>query len=386
MKPFTITVFDEDSGEVRWKKKQGFWEDAPASAFVDDEGRAAIFHANGNLVIYDQRGERCGRVQLKETSIGEYIDYSTAERNKLNMALQGYFVQMPANDAFCLVGPRGERLLIDLDSGAVRPAEEARQTLDLAERRFAAEVLRDHAELDAERAWTVRRALGIAGRLEMHELLEHIRHWEACDRIGDSWFFANDRPDVHGVAWLREMEPGQVDPHRYDSFPVRRAAQVALRRLGASLAPLRATAIYAIRKDAEYDDRHSADLGMGEASYICSKAERERSRDEPEFELGVSPAAVLELLGAPDEVIEDEDGAWIYDLDGESPKSLYLSWSYSGDGPSRATLESQRLETASWALPLKHIQNGGALSLADGQMGALSWAELEAQMSVDRRS
>ncbi len=386
MKPFTITVFDESSGEVRWKKKQGFWEDAPASAFVDDHGRAAIFHANGNLVIYDQRGERCGRVQLSESVIAQYLDYSSAERLKLNKALHGYFVHMPANDAFCLVGPLGERLLVDLDSGALRLPEEARQALDLAERRFAAEVLRDHAALDEDRAWTVRRALAIAGRLEMHELLEHIRRWETCDRIGDSWFIAKDRPDVHGVPWLREMEPGQVDPYRYDSYPVRRAAQVALRRLGATLAPLRATAIYAVREDAEHDDRHSADLGMGEASYVYCKTERARSADEPEFDAEVAPSVVLDQLGAPDEVVMDEAQTWVYDLNGELPKSLYLTWKYSADSPSRATLETQKIETASWALPLKHIQNEGALSLADGQTGALSWAELESHATVDRRS
>jgi len=104
-----------------------------------------------------------------------------------------------------------------------------------------------------------------------------------------------------------DLPPGSIDPFFIQQFTLRQISQLSLRRLGEAPNPL---AIFEFPK-------HQAD------DNLRPEPRKNREKQVASVKSGMSAIEVLKILGSPDFISYPE---WSYDLDGDDPKSVTISW------------------------------------------------------------
>ncbi len=143
----------------------------------------------------------------------------------------------------------------------------------------------------------------MASRMKLDGAVASIRELESCPIV----------LTTVGGRSPYETPPGGVRPGVYQNLTLRQTAQLCLRRFGLRPNTYQATKLY--RAD-HYWQPHDP----------LPFKRQTRVRD---LKPGMAPERVLELVGAPDFII---NGAWEYDLDGEDACTLVITWEAKGCG------------------------------------------------------
>jgi hypothetical protein len=159
--------------------------------------------------------------------------------------------------------------------------------------------------------------------------------WDQCDSALMAIYMAGQMQMKECLPWLRAIEDspsnpsciavageppneGEVDVRCWEFFTVRQILQLSLRRLGEVPRPFPATQFQLYTKQR---DRRSAIT----KPFVPALA-KPRAQQADAVRIGMRPAEVLRLIGAPDFI----EGTWQYDMDEPKPYTLLIECGATG--------------------------------------------------------
>ncbi len=293
--------------------------DTPAEMFVSTNAWTAVRTHSSELLCFSPTGERTARLDILKTLLpgespgGGFFSFSTAGRGWGQRYARHYFFMHHSRVHFVIRTYWDARLVVRLSDGkAVTPDEEfsalllsnetdfVRSTLDAA----AATPQLERASREAIRP--VITAVHMTGRSQMREFINLLRRLETV-------------PHSRGACSSSlEYKPvkGSIDPGCYSNMLLRQMVHLSLRRLGAT-----PTVFPCVRLGVE-----------GTEPWQWAKLPdhlKQREVRAASLEPGLSPSAVVDLIGAPDFVVLHND-SWEYDMDTTPAYTLTLTWGAEG--------------------------------------------------------
>jgi hypothetical protein len=335
---FRYRLFNKDTDRELWSREQPIRgerrvepsEGPPTALYVSDQGWTVIRTAEAwgkpiELIAVNPKGEDKIRVSLFKSlalegeDVLRYVRMSTAGIVWGPAYFHFYFTSIDGTPHFCVRSWWGKRAVLDLVRGTqVTCTPEIEQHCYSLEKKFVLETLKS-----AQRwMWVLSEdgslvlssdsnvptlsqgllAIHMAGKIGLTESEPLLRVQESCLHVGST----------ASTGGPYTADPGEVKPYWWRNFTIRQLVQLSLRRLGCQPAGYQATQLHRVGDGYWFPDDPLA----------YSREER-----ASEISQGLTPEEVLDKIGAPDFV---DFGTWEYDMDGDDPYTLMLSWDASG--------------------------------------------------------
>ncbi len=311
-----------DAGELSSEPNKTWtfrrWEEgAPEALYVNDDGWSVLWLAGDDLVAMRSDGVETGKVDvyhaLPEKDHEQFLQHTTA--GPMWVTRHEYFASYQSGTYFVVRTWWNRRIIVNLASGAIEPdVNGLRKDLDETERLFAKRTLL--AAIKDKKSWAkccdglppVMMAIQIAGQRKMVDCVSSLRSLEDVPYVGSAAM----------VPFLMEEEvkEGELDLSSWETLTVRQAVQLSLRRLGEKPSCYAAT-----RFDLQTHEPQNR------RPYVPQSLETPRHLQVNAVRRGLSPSAVLQLIGQPDYV---DSGVWEYDMDADPPYTLIVKLGRSG--------------------------------------------------------
>jgi len=310
---FEYVLTDAETKDVAWTRCQPPRESSPLRAFVTDDRQAVIWidGLGGRLAFLGRDGRKTAQLDI-------FSDLFTREERETRVVhsssgsawgnSHGYVISHGQVTFFVIRTAWDRRIVVDLQTKQpIRPSSTLDTALDDEEKRFVLATLKEVPAdgLSPGPGGCVCRpmfmAIHMAGRLQVREAIPLLRDVEASSHV-DCSYFAGE--------FYRE---GKNTRFFWNTCGFRRAAQVALRRLGERPRPLPTMCL----EDLD-EDRWVRPLTVPDR----------RERRVGQLRKGATLNETLDLLGTPDYVDCGgvDDTWWRYDLDADPPYTLILTW------------------------------------------------------------
>lgn len=214
---YTYVVWECDHG-YRARRDVPRWRRVlrgacPRAGWIDDDGTAAVLHADDELRFFAADGTPLGSVNVLEVLAADpvaraRIVNSTAGRSWTSHPL-GYFAPSSRGPRFCLLLTHGQRVLFD-PMRALRVDEELPEGAAARERPWVLTNLAaaiDQGNLGAAGAYAI-----IAGRERIHDAvplllaLERASSAESVSCSDNQWSYARSDPRMHAQHALAQLD------------------------------------------------------------------------------------------------------------------------------------------------------------------------------------
>lgn len=302
---FVYTMFKSD--EQVWQRKQEDQcpeEGSPISLTVADSSWVAIRAGWDQLIFVDPHGQNRSRIMdltkcLSEEDKREFTTWSSGGLIWAPFSLW-HFVDFDHRPLFVIRLWWGQQLVFDPRTGErVSPTPAIRETI----RSFQVDHCRTELlfavadGIDDNNVERIMTAAYLAGRLRIHETVDHLKEMEKSEHVG-----------LYGGAIGTKLADDEIDPFFIQQFSLRKVAQLSLRRLGVTPALLPAF---------EFQQGGSREFFRPRPRTVPTESSLETIKQ------GMTPREVLDILGSPDLVNYPE---WSFDLDGDDSKTVTVSW------------------------------------------------------------
>lgn len=314
-KGFILKLTDTTTGATLWERRQKPVEQAPTEAWVSDSGRVVIdngMHRSLGAAAGDQEHvwiTHAGLSSVDRPYVKERVT-SAGVISNIDLLSRRFLLEHEGALYFVTRYYWGKHTFVDLDARRVidAPGESLLQAATDADRRFVLAALDGAAKRIEAAQWDRRRApmaqeaqiaIFIAGQLKMREAVPLLREMEACADVS-AWGAGTGR------AW-----PGGP---RFKLHALRRAAHVALRRIGETPGP---------------EPSYTLLSGQGWSEPEPGKT-LDRAKLRESVAAGMQASALFALAGPPD---------WARELPDEKIGDAFVVlWEYDVDAPEPATL------------------------------------------------
>lgn len=313
---FIYTLTDTHAKQEVWVRRQSANEGSCTRLYVDSDGWVVIYTARHQLRSVDPNGADIGMVAILNDGISEaerkaYVAWTTAGPMWEDYSVW-YFLEHEGDRLFVIRPWWGRRIIVDIQTGAL--VEITDQIADACleyENCYAMRELRlavdtqDQWDTDrhTDAIWPILTSAFLAGKLDLKETIPLLRQLETSNYSGSS--------STSGFAFGAEFN-GEIEPHSYSTFTLRRVVALSLRRLGEEPKQL-PIHVFPVRHR-NYEDNYD---------YQPKPLAQPRHTLVDKLELGMTPEQVLDLIGSPDFMVYFP---WEYDMDADPPYTLALKW------------------------------------------------------------
>lgn len=299
--------------------------ETPTAIFVSDQAWTAVRTHDSMLLCFSPSGKRTAHIDILKTLIpelfynrdGDLFISGTAGRMWGQWYAYHYFITSMGENYFVIRTHWDDRLVVRLrDGDVIVPNRGLAVDLAAAEKTFVTRTLEtairtpklSNAPKDVIRS--VITAAHIAGRSKLKEAIPLLRKLEPMDYSPREYFGSSFSLD--------QARRGAIDPAcGYDLTP-RQVIHLSLRRLGEK--PRVFPCVHLVMSDS--DPPTWATL---------PEPESPRENGVESLQPGLTPEAVVRLVGSPDFVSGWSDGAkWEYDMDTKRPYTLEITWGDDG--------------------------------------------------------
>lgn len=329
--PAVFTLSNMSTGQVHRRRQLPRSSNSCVYASVDNGGRVVVLTRCNNISVFSPAR---GQQESKSAPQADHLDIQEikpqfkfqCESWKWTDLGYPYRLDVAGRSHFCLRLPRGRRVIVDCEAGAL--VEDRGAVAKVAagcEKAFAIE--------------TIAKARGVAEQLAKLNLREYsapshdVKGWNEVKDLDVALHLAGQMQIREVIPTLRELEriPG-FDTHVTCSHglpmgtnmfvqtdPIRYKVQLTLRRLGARPAGLPARAI------------SLQEIIVGDFQpYVPRQHQTPRAQRVDQVKLKMSLTDTLDTLGEPDCVSAPfhlfADLAWEYDIDDDKPYTLRILW------------------------------------------------------------
>ena len=329
---FSYTFRDTSTDTALWTRKQPegepiklddgtdirTWNEAsPVGLYVANDGWSVIWLADDELIVVGRDGEETGKIDVVSDGFTadekrRYVHWTTAG-NQWGLR-RSYFGHFESSSYFVIRTWWGRRVVVDLSSGSLASrSDDLNAYLDESERAYVCATLETAAQSNGltmetyDEESSILIAALMAGRMEIEDCTGWLRSLENVPYVGSVTMSA--------LPLEERLREGELDIRTYDTFTLRQAVQLSLRRLGVAPKCLAAKQFYLHNED--FSNREPFDPEL-------SKPRAERVEL---VKKGMQPEEVIRSIGNPDEIGSSN---WEFDMDADTPYTLIVNWGETG--------------------------------------------------------